>query len=101
VGVPMTDIDGQVRIKLAARDGRLDSLNGAVALANVTMSGRKLQNVHVSITKATGVSQLQFAKLPAKVAGGQLAGALALNFPPDGPGQYATTMVLHDADVRE
>jgi hypothetical protein len=101
VGVPMTDIDGQVRLKLAARDGRLDSLNGAVALANVTLSGRKLQNVHVTISKASGVSQLQFAKLTAKVAGGQLAGDLALNFPPDGPGQYATTMVLHDADVRE
>jgi hypothetical protein len=101
VGVPMTDIDGQVRLKLAARDGRLDSMNGAVALANVTLAGRKMQDVRLTITKPTGVSQLQFSKLTAKVADGQLAGDLALNFPPDGPGQYATTMVLHDADARE
>ncbi|HEX4123532.1 MAG TPA: hypothetical protein VHY37_02335, partial [Tepidisphaeraceae bacterium] len=99
VGVPLTNIDGQIRLGLAARAGRLDSLHAELAMANVTMAGRKLSDLHVTVNKPTGVSQLDFSKLTATVAGGQLAGDLALNFPAEGPGQYATTMVLHDADA--
>jgi hypothetical protein len=100
VGIPLADIRGGMKFKVATRQGKFDGLAGAVTADSLTLGGRPVRDLHVDLLRAPGRSDLRLDKLRAKVAG-ELAGNVLLTMPDQGANRYSMNLVVRNADVRD
>jgi hypothetical protein len=101
-GVQLEEVNGAINIAEATvRGGHLDALKGDVSFDSLAMAARPVRVLKAQLIKPSGKSELRVADLQARIAGGDLAGQVALMFPDDGPSRYTLGLVVRNADVRE
>ena len=101
VGMPLTDVHGGMDFQAASRQGKLDSLAGAVMLDSLSLGGRAIRDLKLELVKPSGRDELHVDKVRAKVAGGELAGNVLIGFPDQGPTRYNMNLIVRNADVKE
>ena len=100
VGVPLTEITGPFTFEAAVRDGRLQSLSGSLNLPSLKMAGRVATDFKAEVTKPADRPEMHVSRMQAAIAGGNLAGDMALFFPDESPSRYGLSLVVRDADVK-
>ncbi|HTW95704.1 MAG TPA: AsmA-like C-terminal domain-containing protein, partial [Tepidisphaeraceae bacterium] len=101
VGVPLTDVKGQMTLEGTIRGGALASMIGGVKADSLKVAGRPAQDLSVLISRPPDAAILHFAKLQATLGGGQVAGDVAMSLPDSGLSRYVLSLELHDADVHQ
>lgn len=101
VGMPLSDVTGQIDVATVIRQGRVGEMRGRVNIATVNVADRKLKNFYADISKPPDQPNLQMAKIQANIAGGDLAGQLDLHFPEKGQSSYSLNLILRNANVKE
>jgi hypothetical protein len=112
VGVPMDAVHGSASLSGSVRNGTLRQLDGDLQADSLTIAGRLAGNLSAHISKPADEATIHVSGLRAVVAGGELAGNLAVGLSDDtskraadsttpGVSRYALSLVLNDADVNQ
>jgi len=99
VGVPLDSVQGSANLTGSIRDGRLSQLSGDLSAPLLRIAGRDAGNLSAVVSKPADQEVLHISDIRAQVAGGDLAGAVAVQLAPDSVGRYALRLVLDGADV--
>jgi hypothetical protein len=100
VGVELTDVDATVSLDGTVRSGRLADLTGKFDATSLQIAGRPGEDFRATLLKSSGADAMRIADMRGKLAGGELAGEVALTFPRVGPSRYGINLILRDADVK-
>jgi hypothetical protein len=100
-GVSLAGVNGGVDLSGTIRDGKLAELAGRLDFPSLMLADRPLKNLRADLVKPTDQEVMQLARIQAGIAGGELAGQVDLTFPRTGPSQYAVSIALRNANVRE
>jgi hypothetical protein len=100
-GVTLADVVGGMKFSATTRQGKLDTLAGAVAFDSLKLGGRPIRDLKLDLVRESGSTDLHINQLRARVAGGELGGRAMLSFPDSGVNRYTMNLVVRDADVRE
>ncbi len=98
--VPMTDLFGGMTFEAAVRQGQIASVQGQVAIDQLTLAGRPVRNFQARIDKPPDSPSLRIDQIQGELAGGLLDGTMNLAFPDQRPASYSLDVVLKNADVR-
>jgi hypothetical protein len=101
VGVPIDELRGTANLTGSIRDGKLLSLSGDLAAPSLKVALRPSTDLMAKISKPEDESTLHISDLHAKVAGGELAGDLAVSLTDQGVDRYAMSIILNEADISE
>jgi hypothetical protein len=99
VGVPLSGVVGDVSGSATVIDGNLDRVRGTIRFDRLAMADRPARNVRATIDRPSGSDTLRFGGLSAELAGGNLAGDVALVTSPDEASRFTLDVVLRDADA--
>ncbi len=101
VGVPLSEVIGQLDLDASVRNGHLDKLKGTIASDSMTLAGRSLRHFKAALLKPVDKSELRVAKMQAELAGGEMAGDVSISYPENAPSRYNVGLVVRNADVTE
>lgn len=100
VGVELSDIDATISLDGTVRAGRLADLTGKFDANSLQIAGRQAEDFRATLLKSAGADAMRIADMRGKLAGGEIAGEVALAFPRVGPSRYGLNLILRDADVK-
>jgi len=100
-GVPLTGVNGSMKFSAGTRQGKLDSLSGAVTLSSLAIGGRRVSDLRLDLLQASGRNELRLDKIQGSVAGGEIACGVVLTSPNQGANRYTMNLMVRNADVRE
>jgi hypothetical protein len=101
VGVPLADVNGAVTLAGTVRQGELSELKGLIEADALKLAGRPGSKLRAEMTKPADRDHLAIGPITGELAGGELAGDVALDFPDEGPSHYAMNLQLRNADVKQ
>ena len=101
VGVPITDINGLLKLETGIRAGKLAGLKGNVQADTLKIAGRPGKNFSAELFKPETQDAMRIGKIQAQLAGGEMAGQVELAFPERGTSRFAMGLLLHNVDVRQ
>ncbi len=101
IGLPATDIRGDIDLAGLVRHGRLHRLAGRCSADSLLLAGRPGSDFTLNVLKASDDPVIQISHVEGKFASGDLAGDGDYVFPDAGPSSYDVSLVLRDADVQQ
>jgi hypothetical protein len=101
IGVPLDDVQGWAMLNGSVRNGALRDLSGEIQAQSLLIAGRHAANLKATILKPPDESRLYVKDLNAEVAGGNVAGELAVDLSNTGASRYAIRLAINGADARE
>jgi hypothetical protein len=99
IGVPLEDVIGTTTLTGSVRGGVLRELSGELHADSLQIAGRQATNLSGKILKPADEPTLYLKGLHAAVAGGDVAGDLAVGLTDNGAGRYAMRLAINGADV--
>jgi hypothetical protein len=101
VGIPITALDGGIKLSGSIQQGRIDWLKDDLAADSLLMAGRKATNFSARLEKPSGEDAIRLGAMRVNLCGGSAAGEVDASYPQTGPSRYAMNFVLRDADVQD
>jgi hypothetical protein len=101
VGVPLDSVRGTANLSGVIRNGVLQSLDGDLQSPALKIALRPATDLSATISKPADAATLHISDLRAHVAGGDLAGGMAVTLTDNGVDRYAMRLILNDADVSQ
>lgn len=101
VGVPLTEMVGQLSLEGQSREGVLNRLKGDFDVSTLKLSGRPASALHASISRDPAEPIVHIEKMRGKLADGELAGELSVAYPDNGPPRFQLSLVLRAANARQ
>ena len=98
-GMPLTGIDGGMKLTAGTRQGRLETLDASVLLDSLNLGGRALHSLKLDLAQPSR-NELRVTNIQGRVAEGELAGSFSLSFPDSGPSRYSMNLIVRNADVQ-
>ncbi|HEV7302008.1 MAG TPA: hypothetical protein VGN72_21915 [Tepidisphaeraceae bacterium] len=99
VGVPLTDVFGDVSGQAIVTDGKLKSIRGTIQFDKLLLAERPVRNVYATIDRPAGSHETRLSKISGELAGGNLVGDVLLIARPGEPERFTLDMILRDADA--
>jgi hypothetical protein len=100
-GVPIDKINGSMPFTAAVRGGKLMAFRGDADLSGLNVSARKITDFHAALDLPNGSDVLNATGIHGIIAGGELAGEMALKFPDVGPASYSMNFAVKNADLAQ
>ena len=101
IGLPATNVQGNIDLAGLVRDGRLHRLAGRCSADSLLLAGRPGSDFKLTLAKSSDDPMIQISHVEGKFASGDLAGDGDYAFPDAGPSKYDVSLVLRDADVQQ
>jgi hypothetical protein len=101
VGLPATDVQGNIDLAGLVRGGKLHRLAGQCAADSFLLAGRPASDVKLTLAKNSDDPEIDVTHVEGKFASGDLAGQGDYVFSDTEPGRYDVNLVLRDADVQQ
>jgi hypothetical protein len=101
VGLPATNVQGDIDLAGLVRDGRLFRLAGRCGVDSLLLAGRPGSDFKLTLAKDSDDALIQIPHVEGKFAAGDIAGDGQYAFPDNGPSKYDLSLVLRDADVQQ
>jgi len=101
VGLPATDVQGNIDLAGLVRGGKLYRLAGQCAADSLLLAGRPASDIRLSLAKNSDEQEIDVTHVEGKFASGDLAGQGDYVFSDTDPSRYDVSLVLRDADVQQ
>ncbi|MBC7785045.1 MAG: AsmA-like C-terminal domain-containing protein [Burkholderiales bacterium] len=99
-GVPMTDVNGVLKIAGAARDGAVREIAGDISFDSLKLAGRDVAKLTANIAKQADKDVLQLTRIDGRIADGQISGQIDSILSEKDP-RFGLALVLRNAKVAE
>jgi hypothetical protein len=101
VGLPATNIHGDLDLAGLVRGGNLHRLAGQCAVDSLLLAGRPGSDFKFQLEKNSDDPEIDVSHVEGKFADGDIAGQGDYIFPENASSRYDVNLVLRDADVRD
>jgi len=101
VGLPATNVRGDLDLAGLIRAGNLHRLAGECTVQSLLLAGRPASDFKFSLAKNSDDPEIDVTHVEGRFADGDVAGQGDYIFPDDAPSRYDVNLILRDADVRQ
>lgn len=101
VGLPATNVKGDLDLAGLVRDGTLHRLAGQCTIDSFLLAGCPASDFSFALTKNSDQQEIDVPHVEGKFADGDIAGQGDFVFADNSANRYDVNLVLRDADVRE
>lgn len=101
LGVTASEVSGRARLRALLRNDSIETLDAQVDVSSAVLAGRPLRDARGVVRRVEGSPVFAVRDLRGSLADGELAGQVDFVPPGEGPGRYAMSLVLRNADLRQ
>ena len=101
VGIPASELDGSLQFEAGVRNGKLGALKGLLVGKTLKLAKRPAKDLSMELFKPEDQDAMRLTKIRGELAGGEIAGKVALAFPDDAASHFVVDLLLRDADVTQ
>jgi hypothetical protein len=99
LGVPITEVNGLLKLDAGIRSGKLAGLKGRMQAASLKVADRPAKDFYCELFKPEKQDVMRLDKIQGGLAGGELAGQVDVAFADTSSSRFALGLVLRNADI--